>query len=480
VFIALAAEWWQNTAMDLHLNQTSQTPRARPISAAEARVQDLAAQPASEVRSLVPGSDGLPVIGHLYSFIRDARGLCQRMRAEHGPNFRLQILGAPMLVIGQPDLIREVLLDHEREYSNRIGWHLAIGELFAGGLMLRDFDEHREHRHIMQPAFRPQALAGYLERLNPIVARTLARWDGQIEAYAAVKRLSLDIAAEVFLGISLGNEAQHVNRAFVDMVAASLAVVRREVPGLSYHRGMKARRMLSDYFARLIPERRRNGGTDLLSQLCQASTEEGSTFSDTEIVDHIIFLLMAAHDTTASSLSALLWALAQHPEWQTRLATAMRARDEPYLDWSMRDEFSDFDLCFQEALRMFPPIAFLGRRVTRDTRLGELRLPRNTSVSPAALVAHYLPEYWTEPMRFDPERFAPHRAEHRKHTHCYLPFGGGAHTCIGMGFARLEVRAVVYQLLRKFELRLPANYRLDMQSVPIGKPRGGLPLILKA
>ncbi|HKP64731.1 MAG TPA: cytochrome P450 [Polyangiales bacterium] len=465
--------------MDLRVAPATHARSKRTVSAAEARVQTLPPRPGTEVRSLAPGSDGLPLLGDLLAFVRDARGLCQRMHAKHGPNFRLKILGAPMLVIGQPDLIREVLLDHEHEYSNRIGWHLAIGELFGGGLMLRDFEEHREHRQIMQAAFRPQALAGYLERLNPIVGRALAGWKGRVEAYAAVKQLSLDIAVEVFLGISLGDEARRINRAFVDMVAASVAPVRLEVPGLAYHRGMKARRMLVDYFARLIPERRRTGGTDLLSQLCQAATDDGARFSDEEIIDHIIFLLMAAHDTTASSLSALLWALAQHPEWQARLGTAMRARSEPTLGWTMRDEFEDFDLCFNEALRMFPPVAFFGRRVTCDTRLGELRLPRNTSVAPAPLVAHYLPEYWTEPERFDPERFAPQRAEHRRHTHSYLPFGGGAHTCIGMGFARLEVRAVLYQLLRRFELRLPDNYRLDMQSVPIGKPRGGLPLILR-
>ena len=453
--------------------------RGRAASAAETRAQSLPPRPANGVRSLTPGSNGLPWIGDLLAFIRDARGLCRRMVARHGPNFRLQLLGSPMLVIGQPDLIREVLLDHEHEYSNRVGWQLAIGQLFAGGLMLRDFEEHREHRHIMQAAFRPQALAGYLDRLNPIVERTIARWNGNIEAYAAIKQLSLDIAAEVFLGISLGDESRQVNRAFVDMVSASLALTRREVPGLSYHRGMRARRMLCGYFARLIRERRRSRGTDLLSQLCQAVTEEGLTFSDEEIVDHIIFLMMAAHDTTASSLSALLGSLAEHPNWQARLATAMCARDEAYLDWTMRDEFSDFDLCFQEVLRMYPPVAFFGRRVTRDTRLGTLCLPRNTSVAPSPLVAHYLPEYWAEPERFDPERFTPERAEHRKHTHCYLPFGGGAHTCIGMSFARLEVRAVVYQVLRKFQLRLPAGHRLDMQAVPIARPRGGLPLLLE-
>jgi cytochrome P450 len=457
------------------------TRRDRTVSESEERTRSLETRPASTVRSLAPGSDGLPWIGDLWALTRDARGLCRRMVARHGANFRLQILGAPMLVIGQPELIREVLLDREHEYSNRIGWKVAIGELFAGGLMLRDFEEHREHRLIMQTAFRPQALAGYLERLNTIVSRRIAHWDGRIDAYSSIKQLTLDVAAEVFLGISLGEEARSVNRAFIDMVAASVAVVRREVPGLGFHRGMRARRSLRRYFTQLIPERRRSGGTDLLSQLCQASTEEGLKFTDDEIVDHIIFLMMAAHDTTASSLTTMLWALAQYPIWQTRLASAMRARTEPSLDWTMREEFADFDLCFQEVLRVYPPVAFLGRRVTRDTHLGPLRLPRNTSVSPAALVAHFLPEYWSEPERFDPERFSAERAEHRKHSHCYLPFGGGTHTCIGMGFARLQVRAIVYQLLRKFDLQLPPNFRLDMQAVPIAKPRGGrLPLTLMA
>lgn len=455
-----------------------QTRSKRPLSDAQARVQGLALRPGSELRHLAPGSDGWPGVGHMLGLVRDARGLCQRMSAQHGPSFRLQILGAPMLVVGAPDLIREVLLDREQVYSNRMGWQLAIGELFAGGLMLRDFEEHHAHRHIMQAAFRPHALAGYLERMNPIVQRALARWGGRIEAYAAIKQLTLDIAAEVFLGIALGDEAKHVNRSFIDMVAASVAVVRYEIPGLAYQRGMRARRALSRYFAQLIAERRAHGGTDLLSQLCQAVSDDGLTFSDEEIIDHIIFLMMAAHDTTASSLSALLWALAQQPEWQSRLAVRMGEHAAPYLDWSMRDQFGDFDLCFNEALRMFPPVAFLGRRVTRPTQLGPLQLPRNASVSPCALVAHYLPEYWADAERFDPERFNATRAEHRKHSHCYLPFGGGAHTCIGMSFARLQVRAIVYQLLRRFELRLHDGYRLDMQAIPIAKPRGGLPLVL--
>jgi len=457
--------------------ESRQPPKA-PLSAAEARVEGLAGRPGSEVCAVTPGSTGLPLIGHTLEFVRDARGLCRRMMARHGASFRLQILGAPMLVIGEPELIREVLLDREREYSNRLGWHLAIGELFRGGLMLRDFEEHHAHRRIMQTAFRPQALAGYLDLLNPIVERTLSRWGERIEAYSSIKRLTLDIAAEVFLGISLGAEATRVNRALVDMVAASVAVIRREVPGLSYSRGMRARRMLGGYFAGLIAERRRSGGADLLSQLCQATSEDGLTFSDDEIIDHILFLIMAAHDTTASSLTALFWAIAQQRDWQERLAAPVRARAERYFDWSMRDDWSDLDLCLQEALRMFPPVPFFGRRATRDTTLGSLSIPRNTSVSPAALIAHYLPAYWTEPERFDPDRFSPERAEHRRHSHCYFPFGSGAHACIGMTFARLQVRAISYQLLRAFELHLPADYRLDMQAVPIAKPRGGLPLRL--
>jgi cytochrome P450 len=90
-----------------------------------------------------------------------------------------------------------------------------------------------------------------------------------------------------------------------------------------------------------------------------------------------------------------------------------------------------------------------------------------------------MPSLWTHPHDFDPERFSPERAEHRRHAYAYLPFGGGAHLCIGQHFADMEVKAVMHQVLRRFRFSVREGYRMPYQLVPIAKPRDGLPIVLK-
>jgi cytochrome P450 len=91
-----------------------------------------------------------------------------------------------------------------------------------------------------------------------------------------------------------------------------------------------------------------------------------------------------------------------------------------------------------------------------------------------------MPSIWTNPHDFDPERFAPGRAEHKRHAYAYVPFGGGAHLCIGQHFADMDVKSVMHQLLRRFRWHTADGYRMPYQLVPIAKPRDGLPTVLEA
>jgi len=96
-------------------------------------------------------------------------------------------------------------------------------------------------------------------------------------------------------------------------------------------------------------------------------------------------------------------------------------------------------------------------------------------------VTHRLPEFWSSPDRFDPDRFSPERAEHTKHTHLYYPFGGGAHVCIGLHFARIQVKAVMNELLGRYRIVNPrrAQRPRSFASVPMAYPRDGLPVVLE-
>jgi cytochrome P450 len=143
--------------------------------------------------------------------------------------------------------------------------------------------------------------------------------------YPAMKQLTLDLAATSFLGTGIGPDVDEITRAFVDMVAASIAPIRQPWPGTQMARGVKGRSRVVAYFSEQIPIRRAGGGDDLFSQLCRATHEDGALLSNQDIVDHMSFLMMAAHDTLTSSLTSFVAALAENPQWQDRLRDEVMA-----------------------------------------------------------------------------------------------------------------------------------------------------------
>ncbi len=456
---------------------TRRVLRETPLSSAVS----LPALPLRRVDGL-PGDGGRHQVRDTVAQLRDMHGFLQSRRERFGPNFAHGYFGFVEFSVGEPELVREILLDRGTHFSSRMGWDFSIGELFEGGLMLRDFDDHRAQRNIMQAAFRPAAMRGYLDIIQPIVDRTLTRWESEqsFRFFPAIKALGLEVASELLLGESLDAQVgRRVSHAFVDLVNAAVAIVRRPIPPMRYWKGMRGRAFLDRYFASQIEERRRGRGTDLLSQLCRAEDEAGDRLSDEELVQHIIFLLFAAHDTTSSALTTAVWAMAEHPEWQRRLRKEVRGVGSRFVDYDRLDELVETDWVLKEALRLEPPGAFMMRRTVREVQLGPYSLPKNLSLSPVSRITHYLPEWWTAPMRFDPERFSPERAEHKRHPGVYFPFGGGAHACLGVHLASMQAKAFLHQFLRRFEVTLDTGRPTRFQMVPMPHPTNGLPVRLR-
>lgn len=429
----------------------------------------------------VPGEPGLPLLGHTLGFLFSSQATMDRLREQHGPDFRMQVLGNPVFIVGNPATVRELLLDRTKTFSSELGWGPAIGKLFARGLMLLDFDEHRHDRRIMQAAFRPDAMRGYVEMMHVPIRSAITHWPRELRLYPALKQLTLDMACRIFLGVLPERESEQLNQAFTAAVAASVSVVKREVPGSSFARGMRGRRWLERFFQQLVEERRVRPGHDLLSELCKAKSEHGERFEDKAIVDHMIFLLMAAHDTTTSSLSSVAHCLLLHPEWQERARDEVQAREGAALTWEERDTLPLLDNIFDEALRLYPPAPYIARRNLRACTLGGVEIPENSAIAISSLVTHRMPEYWKAPASFDPLRFQPPRAEQTAHSHVYYPFGGGPHVCIGMHFARIQVKAVLCELLGRYRLRAPGPLPSQrFVAIPIAHPRDGLPVLLDA
>jgi cytochrome P450 len=427
--------------------------------------------------SSIPTSGGWPVLGHTVPFLRGTSALLAQQRERHGDVFGLTVLGQPTVAFLTPEATRTIYLDRERVFSSEIGWSFTIGPMFRRGLMLRDFDDHRFHRRVMQQAFRRVAIEGYMARVRQITAEHLQDLHGPVDVYAATKRLTLDIAAQVFAGASLGKQARVVNDSFVAMMRASVDPLRRNVPGTPFARGLTARRTLQQLFGEMVADRRdRPESVDLLSRLAHATTEDGDLLPVDEVVDHMIFLLLAAHDTTTSTLTVMLWELARNPDWQQRVVDEVADLGGTAITLESQQRLEATELVMKEALRLSPPVPFSPRGVLRDTEIDGWQIAAGTMVTAASLGLHRHPDWWTSPDVFDPDRFSPSRAEHEQHSHLYVPFGGGAHLCIGMHVAELMIKAIVAELFAQHRVHARTGQTVRMQAVPIPKPRGGLVL----
>ena len=264
----------------------------------------------------IPGEYGLPWIGQTLAFMRDCNRLYNTMYGRYGAVYFNRFMGQKAIHLLSPEGNEFVLLDRDKNFSSRLAWNRSLKELFPNGLMLRDGDDHRFHRRLMGAPFKSEALALYVDAMNPDTAKAVAGWAQQetFLFYPAIKQLTLDLATKIFVGEELQDEAQQINTAFVDLVNASMVLVRKPMLGNKYQRGLAGRALLEEYFGSRIEAKRASTHADMFTEICRAQGEHGERFSDQDIIDHMIFLMMAAHDTTTSSLSSVCFALAKHPE----------------------------------------------------------------------------------------------------------------------------------------------------------------------
>jgi cytochrome P450 len=413
---------------------------------------------------------------------RDMLSGMLRQHERHGPVVAQMGREARFVNLFGPDANRFVLVDPERIFSARIPWMGIMGRIFPNGLLLLDGHEHQSDRRLMHGAFARSAIDGYAERMSPMIETSLREWPAQgagVRVFKRFKQLTLDIATRIFIGVEPGASARPMNRAFSDMVAASMSRIRLPIRGLEFRRGLDGRQFMLRFLGQLLADKRAGTQTDMLSRLCRARDPEGEAFTDQRIMDHMIFLMMAAHDTTTSTLTSMAYELARHPEWQERARAESRALGKPYADAEDVERLPSLTWIMREALRRYPPLPIIPRVATRDFDWSGYTIRAGAMVVVSPIHSHHMSEWWTDPFRFDPERFCPERAEDQRHSHSWIPFGAGPHVCLGKRFAEIQIRSVMHQMLLRWRWSVPDTYRMPVQQAPISKPVDGLPITLE-
>jgi cytochrome P450 len=462
----------------------------------------LAAPPPDSGLRPVLGDAGPPGIGYSLRYLRDPVAFAEERYAAYGPVSWARAFGIRMVSCLGPDATAEVLTNRDKAFANGPGWSFFIGPFFERGLMLLDFEEHLHHRRIMQQAFTRQRLRGYLEGMNEAFTSGYAGWQpgSSFRFHPAFKQLTLDLATRVFVGHELGSGApgggwrsevaDRINRAFFDCVQAGTAVVRHPVPGGRWRRGLLGRRVLEEVLAAELPAKRAAaealrtapdaaGEVDLFTALCAAEDEHGNRFTDRDVVDHLIFLLMAAHDTSTTTMTTAVYELARHPAWQDRLREESLALGRDAITLDDLERLPGIAMVLKEAMRLVAPVPALARKTVADTAILGHFVPADTYVGLSPFFTMRMAEYWPDPLRFDPERFSPERREDKVHPAAWVPFGAGVHKCIGMHFGTAEVTAALHQLLRSFRWSVPEGYEMPLNLVSLPYPDDGLPLRLE-
>ena len=429
--------------------------------------------------------EGLPFLGPVVRFARDITGTLIEFKQKYGPVFQVNFLGQQAVLLLGPDAVEFVLQDRDGNFSAREGWKFYIDRVFPGAIMAMDGADHLRQRRIMQGAFSKDAMQGYLAGMQPTIGRGLAQLGARsrqadFRFFPYIKQLTLDVATSTFAGMEPGADADALNGAFIDTVEASLAWVRWAVPGGKMWRGVHSRRRLEAAYSAALPAKRATETSDLFSRLCHTRSEDGAVFTDSEIINHMIFVMMAAHDTSTSTLTTMTYLLAKHPEWQERLRQKALAYGSDELRFEDLEAQEELNWVIRETLRLYPPLTSIPRKTVREVSFGGYRIPADTLVGVYPVYNHRMPELWRNPEAFEPDRFGPERKEDKSHRYAWTPFGGGAHTCIGQHFGMMEIRVIMHRMLRRYRWSLPAGYSMPTQLVPIIKPTDGLPIRVEA
>ncbi|MBA3862788.1 MAG: cytochrome P450 [Erythrobacter sp.] len=435
----------------------------------------------------IPGDAGWPVVGNTFTMLADPHGFAQRMIDTHGRVYKNRAFGGWQVALIGAEANELLLFNKDKIFSSEQGWGPVLDQLFPRGLMLLDFDHHRIDRRALSIAFKPEPMRHYSGALNRGIAREVADWAGPKQFYPAIKKLTLDLAADSFIGLPWGPEADKINAAFVDMVQASVAPIRKPLPFTKMKKGVDGRAFLVDYFTReTLRRREQGGGQDMFSQFATATREDGSLLPVDEVVDHMNFLMMAAHDTITSSATSLIYHLAANPAWQEKLREEIFAvtggpdgQGNPRgLDYDDLAKLELTEMAFKESLRMIPPVPSMPRRALREFEFGGYRIPAGAMVGINIHWTHHSADYWDNPAIFDPMRFTPEQVRAR-HKYAWVPFGGGAHMCLGLHFAYMQVKILLAQLLQRYRIEVEAGYNPDWQDWPIPQPKDGLKVKFK-
>jgi len=409
---------------------------------------------------------------------------------EHGAiSMHVTDKGEQVVMVSSPELTGEVLLAPESRFTKQATPDDdMLTPLLGEGLLTSHGEEWRRQRDLTTPMFQRQRVEAFGPQIVASTTRFTEQWlehptDTPIQIDRDLTSLALEIVALAIVGGDLSGIGYGFGEA-VDAVNAAVSHGDpRDTPDtpevLGHFAAFTGAKRTIDRIVRLLINARRmmgppdDGPVDLLTVLLDAiDPQTGEPLTDEELRDQVMTMVMAGHETTAKALTWSLYLMSQHPdvaaEVHAEIQDVLGDRDATIADIPA---LAISRSVIQEAMRMYPPIWVISRRVVADDVLGGYRIPAGSLVCVSPWVLHHSDEIWDQPFEFKPERF---READGPSPFSYVPFGGGPRVCIGRGFALIEAQLAFATICQRLSLDLWPGHLVAPEALVTLKPVNGM------
>lgn len=427
---------------------------------------------------------GNPVLGHLLDFKRDRLALFEQTFRECGDMGVYRLGRTPFYFANSVELAHDVLISNARMFEKTDRFRTFVRPLMGDGLLTASNGVNKTQRRLIQPSFTANAISRSADVASAYAERMAGMWrDGDVvDVRREMVRLVLWIVGKNLFSRDVFDEADELGGALTDAISGLDRMARAAIPltiewptpgNLRYRRAIAR---FEQSFYRVLNERRSSGERppDWLTMLLDCRYDDGSPMSDRQIRDEALTLYNAGHETTATGLTWTFYLLAQHPEAYAKLQEETRRAlggrtpglaDRPNLPYALQ--------VFKEALRLYPPVYYFGRQAVEDVTVAGYEVPAGTVLIFSPYVLQRRPDYFPEPDRFIPERFAP--AEEAKiPRHAWMPFGAGPRTCMGNNHALLNGHLILATLAQRVRFTAPERLHVETDPQLTLRPRGAV------
>ncbi len=440
--------------------------------------------------TIVPPDRPLPLYRFLFRFLQNPLlSLPQQAYEEPIVTYRAT-RGLTVVWITDPAMTEQILQNKDNLYVKTPIEKRVFRRSIGDSVLTADGERWRWQRRVMAPLFRHSEIIGYVPAISAVADETVARWRRERSIERAIDRDMTDATFAVITRTMLDSGEPHESNAIKEAGITYLSRVPWEMvwemlglPGWVPHPGLpglnRAARTMREAVRVMIWRRRNSGetGDDLMGRLLEArDPESGTPMDDEMLIDNLLTLLAAGHETTAKALTWTLYLLARAPHWQDRVRQEVMdmAGDGPITAEHV-DRLPVTERVLKEAMRLYPPAPVIARKPVRDIQMAGHHIPSHSQIVIPIFCVHRHRALWRDPDRFDPDRFLEKYTKSMPRTQ-YMPFGAGGRICIGMSFAMVEAKALLATFVRAARFEWDGRHCPEPVSRVTLRPKGGMPI----